>query len=853
MQNLSLFESNSQPFIIDNHLSFNFHDYTIKFQSLTETKSYTPITGCVLEHILTTTNLTNYEKCYYLLADSLSIIGKSQGGNRSCALPSEDWADRLGCSRSLVFAMQKSLVKKGYFIVNKDFDKIGRNKRNLITPTLPASVFNHLNEKFSDKVGEHASYNPLADCKRSYLDRTKLFIKLNYRLLLTITKNLQLNSLQKIIWLGFYTRCYKNYILQAQSGSSFGRYAYNNDADFFFISSYRELAKLYSCNIKHLSKSIKALEQLGFIKLEHLYIRKKYNYNNNCDESYNTNNCKVQERQDQSLWRITLSLPKECILELEKVKNRSSFKANDTEMLADEGNFDSKPTRNYLILGGAKLNLTLEQASLLKSALIVDDNLISDHTNTVSSFLSSSGISLHDTYINSLIEELDSSKELENSVEMRENIDLSDSFSKTTYSIKVSDNKGDDGNRIKSDPSFAKSALLLNKDLILKIKDIKSNLRAKPKVIFNNFLKKFRKEDKNNDGTIDKETIKKQKSLQEFNICSELIREKLKTLPRDKADKARKFAYSLISKKIATGYAASLNKHELAKQLIHHAATWKPTKLGSISRDQEIDTALSVAWKSIVKGTWQSPLEYAKAEILNYEYRYYRKKYQESGVLSYEIKSLESAVNGLLGGWYNLEKRIIAGKSIDIVSITNDTLSSDTYQPCRVGFTGMNESRKTYLFSTENYNLESNHNSLYPSELEGGNHLTAANYISDYSEEKQNNTYNLDISNITEEQRHLKITPSDQNGDDNIKFEAINGKEYFLKLKMLELNDDGDLVMTLKRETYKSFLEFSTSVPALDKHDGNIASCFTISNKNLQPLAAAKSNIIEPCKNEREL
>ena len=86
MQNLSLFESDSQLFTVDNYLSFNFHDHTnsnlCKFPSLTETKSYTPITGCVLEHILTTTNLTSCEKLYYLLADSLALISKNNGDSR---------------------------------------------------------------------------------------------------------------------------------------------------------------------------------------------------------------------------------------------------------------------------------------------------------------------------------------------------------------------------------------------------------------------------------------------------------------------------------------------------------------------------------------------------------------------------------------------------------------------------------------------------------------------------------------------------------------------------------------------------------------------------------------------------
>ena len=115
MQNLSLFESSSPPLTLNNHLSFNFNDQTnlnlTTLPSITETKSYTPITGCVLEHVLTTTNLTSCEKLYYLLADSLALIRKNKGYSRYCSLPSEDWAEYLGCSRSLVFTMQKNLVK----------------------------------------------------------------------------------------------------------------------------------------------------------------------------------------------------------------------------------------------------------------------------------------------------------------------------------------------------------------------------------------------------------------------------------------------------------------------------------------------------------------------------------------------------------------------------------------------------------------------------------------------------------------------------------------------------------------------------------------------------------------------
>ena len=189
-----------------------------------------------------------------------------------------------------------------------------------------------------------------------------------------------------------------------------------------------------------------------------------------------------------------------------------------------------------------------------------------------------------------------------------------------------------------------KSRLLLIKDPLLKINS-KSNLGGDPKVLFDDFLKNAKSDDVGGNADSEKKVkatkTKGAQRCKEFNIHSELIRAKLATLPRDKAEKARCFAYALVSKKLACGIAAEFSKHELAKQLIHHAATWRPTKLGDISRDKEIDAALSVAWRAIAAGTWQEPLELARAQILQYEFKDYRQKYLQSGVLSHEVKALE--------------------------------------------------------------------------------------------------------------------------------------------------------------------------------------------------------------------
>ena len=854
MQNLSLFESNSQPFTVNNHLSFKFNNHTnpklTRILSLTEMKSYTPITGCVLEHIITTTNLTNCEKLFYLLGDSLSLVNKNKGKSRSCALPSEDWAERLGCSRSLVFTMQRSLVKKGYFIINKDFDEIGRNNRNLITPTLPTSVFNRLNEKSLDRVGDHTPYNPLIECKRSYLDRTKLFIKLNYDLLKIISSNEYTNSRQKVMWLGFYTSCYKNYMLLAKKGFGLGRYSYSEDSSFSFVTSYKELAELYSCNTKYMSKTIRALEKLGFIKTKNIYIRKK-------GGSSNGDDCMVQERQDKSLWKITLSLPAECILELEKIKDRSNLKLKDVqnELAVAENNVDPKLIEDCLILGGIKFNLNLEQSNVLKSIIVDDNDNGLDGANVnckgnIAAILPLSNNSCDESYIDSVMEELDikNTWKVENKLEKSFRVDDSKFLSdepktlSTSSSLEEFNEKTVKSGGIKSAPHVAKSGLLLNKDLLSKIKDIKSNLGLAPKVLFNNFLKRFSKDGSGEDVDSKKEGGVREK---EFNIHSELIRAKLKVLPKDKADKARKFAYSLVSKGLATGYAASLSKHELAKQIIHHAATWKPTKLGSVSREKEIDTALSVAWKKIVGGTWQVPLELAKAEILQYEFNAYRRKYQESGVLSYEAKALESDVNGLLGGWCDLVGKITestkAGdrnnKPIDVMKdefrresclgtglYTNETRGLEFGEPdilTTSDIINIHPLNKKMLISNYyqlgkggeecgNYELgqgvdrrvSQQNSSLCYGISEAGNNV---NYQFDYDdlEIQQRNIRSFDLSHIPEEQKYLKVIPSDN--DDSMKLETINSKEYFVKLKELEMNDQGEFVMTLKPSTNRCF------------------------------------------------
>lgn len=84
---ISLYLKNSQLLTTNTNLFCSFNDYANRnpttFLSLTETKSYIPITGCVLEHILTTTNLTNTPTVFkdIILPTDLMRVYRCESGN----------------------------------------------------------------------------------------------------------------------------------------------------------------------------------------------------------------------------------------------------------------------------------------------------------------------------------------------------------------------------------------------------------------------------------------------------------------------------------------------------------------------------------------------------------------------------------------------------------------------------------------------------------------------------------------------------------------------------------------------------------------------------------------------------
>ncbi|AFC70403.1 chromosomal replication initiator DnaA (plasmid) [Rickettsia amblyommatis] len=315
-----------------------------QYYDTTKNQSYVPITGCVLSHILSSKELSTLEKMYYILADGLSCINFSKGHNRSISLPAKSWAERLSCSKSEVFVLQKSLEAKGHFIITRDKNDQGQNKRNIITTTIPDKVFNDLKyepDRFdlgdidntktrhskSDKLDSIDNiFVPTIEGKRQHLEKTKMFIRVPYEFLKQLNSNCSISATAKTITLYLFTKIYKSslssnndkgnrdtdskdkdnrittetYIDASNSNKNdykdFYDHAYDHDHSITnnlhsIVTSYQELQKELKLHRNSISRALKDLEDNNLIKRDKLVIRNNDDYNS---------------RADKSLWQISL-------------------------------------------------------------------------------------------------------------------------------------------------------------------------------------------------------------------------------------------------------------------------------------------------------------------------------------------------------------------------------------------------------------------------------------------------------------------------------------------------------------------------------------------------------------------
>ncbi|AFC70448.1 chromosomal replication initiator DnaA (plasmid) [Rickettsia amblyommatis] len=274
-----------------------------KYLDTTKNHSYIPITGCILSHILSSKELSSLEKMYYILADSLSCINFNKGRNRSISLPAKSWAERLSCSKSEVFVLQKSLEDKGYFLIHRDKNDKGQNNRNIITTTIPDKVFNDLKyepDRFNlcdinDATTHQNNSNsldyidkafiPTLEGKRQHLEKTKMFIRVPYEFLKQLNSNCSISATSKVIMLYFFTKIYK---------SAYHKYDYDDvltHNPYSFITSYQELQKDLKLHRNSLSKALETLEDNNLISKQRFFIKDTADYNS---------------RADKLLWQISL-------------------------------------------------------------------------------------------------------------------------------------------------------------------------------------------------------------------------------------------------------------------------------------------------------------------------------------------------------------------------------------------------------------------------------------------------------------------------------------------------------------------------------------------------------------------
>ena len=773
---------------------------------LVETNSYLPIPNCLLEYITTNSKLSEADKLIFLHKYAISFFELRSNKERTIASSLQRTSKKLNISKSKVISSQKKLEHLGLFSIKRQKNKYNQNKPNLITPLIPDELFVLLN-KSKNKIGIDDNFNK-RESNLDYIERTKQFINFNYGIFKFILEHDSLTASCKILAIDLFTMWYKYHL------------SCNNMSNFRFLVNYKQLASRHNCSLKSISSKLIRIEEKGIISKRQIFAR---------------NGEERNARHDKSIWEITFNFP-------QWYKDMQTPNQLHTDTLYNDVIEDELFKFNKRDIGlYSKYSEEINNSeNILRNSSDVIDELIEklNEFKNITSFATSS-----DNFHNENQQKTNNNSSFKN--DSTNNLDIA----ANTYESKVC---------YKNDPGLSKNKPHNKRDIIIKI--FKSNLRDSSKVIFNKFLDKI--------GISSSSTKQnKSKSNKDFSVSKELVRRKLANIPQDKADKARKYAYSLFSKRIPTGYAATLDKHELAKQFIIHAATWKPSKLGNLTREQEIDAALSFAWKSVTNGTWQSPLEYIKAKILDYEFLSYRDKYKHSGILSPELKTLEIEVDKLLDGYSNLTTRIIE----EVRKEANDQ-QLEYYKPERINpfYEKIGDDNDAIIPQFDLYSAVSSDYNASPPHLlfEPNTYANLERRILDEKINDNNIPTNSAISNLTlipqsaldiEEYNHLtdftnSSSFSDLEKEGSIDKSVISEKtetsllaeeelSYFGKIERVIIEDNGDIHVLFGASTSNRFKSLQAQYKYQNQiQDESIASLLKRSNTLISNISDIEIN-----------
>lgn len=489
------------PIILQTHNATSFKSFCHRtIAGIEETNSYLPIPHCLLEHVVTNTKLSCTDTLIFSYIYSRSFFNYGKNKDRTIASSLRNIPETLCISKSQVLASQKKLEKLGLISIKRQKNKYNQSKPNLITPCISNDLFTSLN-KSDNRIGVDNSFNKRKS-NLDHLERTKQFINFNYSILKFFLEHQSLNASSRILAIDLFTMWYKYHLSS------------NKTSSFKFIVNYQQLMLKHNCSLKSISTKLITLEEQGIISRKQVFAK---------------NGEEQNARHDKSIWEITFNFPS-------WYKDIQAPNSLHTDTLYDE--------------------------SIENELLITDENLKSSIFNIVPDTSSVDSLDKDSGIIAELIDKLKSFREnitsfikpsgdlnAKNREKSPNSNSMSVNFSKNTS---LSSNTDDLEVCYKNDPGLPQNDPLYNRDIT--IKNFKGNLGGLSKVLFDKFLNKI--------GITSLPCGNKEQDIEKrkcFSISSELIKRKLRDVPKDKANKARRYAYALISKKLAKGYAASLN------------------------------------------------------------------------------------------------------------------------------------------------------------------------------------------------------------------------------------------------------------------------------------------------------
>ena len=118
-----------------------------------------------------------------------------------------------------------------------------------------------------------------------------------------------------------------------------------------------------------------------------------------------------------------------------------------------------------------------------------------------------------------------------------------------------------------------------------------------------------------------------------LDIVTEKNRRNIEKLKPEFVKKAVNFAKKLKRDKLCAQSLIDIDEIELARQFIHHAANFKMTKLACKTRDEEIEAALSFAWRAAKSGQWRCPVAWGQAIDLHLEQEKYLYEHRDAPVV----------------------------------------------------------------------------------------------------------------------------------------------------------------------------------------------------------------------------